>query len=227
MGNTNDKTRQIFKSISRPGAAEDLAKESVDDALNIVVEAVNSSIGGIIITDLEGSIRFANPAFCKMFDYELDEVIGKNAAELFSDGNIEKLVDVLSIIDTKINRTEEFIVENKDCISFFVEVSASSVTSASGERIGRMASFIDITKRKMLEAGLQKKLQDALQQIKILRGVLPICASCKKIRDDRGGWNRLEDYIKEHSEAVFTHGICPDCAKELYPDFSKQSADRE
>jgi PAS domain S-box-containing protein len=221
MGNSHDKTKQIFKSISLPGTAEDLPKERVDDALNIVVEAVNSSIGGIIITDLEGSIRFANPAFCKMFDYELDEVIGKNAAELFSDGNIEKLVDVLSIVDTKINRTEEFIVENKDGISFFVEVAASSVTSASGERIGRMASFIDITKRKMLEAVLQKKLQDALEQIKVLRGVLPICASCKKIRDDRGGWNRLEDYIKEHSEAVFSHGICPDCAKKLYPDFSK------
>jgi len=84
-----------------------------------------------------------------------------------------------------------------------------------------LASFIDITKRKMLETDLQKKLQDALEQIKILRGVLPICASCKKIRDDKGCWNQLEVYIKEHSEAVFSHGICPDCAKKLYPNFSK------
>jgi PAS domain-containing protein len=89
MGNSHDKTRQIFKSISGPATAEDLAKKKVDDELNIVVEAVNSSIGGIIITDLEGSIRFANPAFCEMFGYELDEVIDKNAAELFSDGNIK------------------------------------------------------------------------------------------------------------------------------------------
>jgi PAS domain S-box-containing protein len=221
MGNSHDKTKQIFKSISYPETAEDLARERIDDALNIVVEAVNSSIGGMIITDLDGSIRFVNPAFCKMFEYELAEVIGKNAAELFSDGNIKKLVDVLSIVDNKINRTEEFIVENKDCISFFVEVSASSVTSASGEHIGRMASFIDITKRKTLETKLQKKLQDALDKIKVLRGILPICSSCKRIRDDKGYWNRLEEYIKEHSEAVFSHGICSDCAKKLYPDFSK------
>jgi PAS domain S-box-containing protein len=221
MGNSHDKTRQIFQSISGPTTAEDLAKKRVDDALNIVVEAVNSSIGGIIITDLEGSIRFANPAFCKMFDYELGEVIDKNAAELFSDGNIKRLVDVLSIVDTNINRTEEFIVEIKDGISFFVEVSTSSVTSASGERIGRMASFIDTTKRKMLEIDLHKKLQDALEQIKILRGVLPICVSCRKIRNDKGCWNQLEVYIKEHSEAVFSHGICPGCAKKLYPNFSK------
>jgi hypothetical protein len=73
----------------------------------------------------------------------------------------------------------------------------------------------------MLETDLKKKLQDALEQIKILRGVLPICASCKKIRDDKGCWNQLEVYIKEHPEAVFSHGICPDCAKKLYPNFSK------
>jgi PAS domain S-box-containing protein len=186
----------------------------------MVVDAVNSSVGGIIITDLEGNIRFANPAFCNMFDYQLDEVLGKNAAELFSDRNIKKIVDVLSIIDTSKNLTEEFVVERRDGISFFVEVSASSVTSATDKRIGRMASFIDITKRKMLEADLEKKLQDALDQIKVLSGVLPICASCKKIRDEKGDWSQLENYINEHSEAEFSHGICPDCVKRLYSDFT-------
>jgi PAS domain S-box-containing protein len=220
MGNSNDKTKEIFKSISRSGLTENLARKSIDDALNIVVDAVNSSVGGIIITDMEGNIRFANPAFYKMFDYELAEVVGKNAAELFSDRKIKKIVDVLSIIDTSKNSTEEFMVERKDGVSFFVEVSASSVTSVSDERIGRMAFFVDITKRKMLEADLEKKLQDALDQIKVLRGVLPICASCKRIRDDEGYWNQIEGYIKEHSEANFSHGLCPDCAKKLYPDLS-------
>jgi len=60
-------------------------------------------------------------------------------------------------------------------------------------------------------------LQDALNRVKLLSGLLPICASCKKIRDDRGRWKRLEEYISEHSEAEFTHGICRDCAKRLYP----------
>jgi HAMP domain-containing protein len=59
-------------------------------------------------------------------------------------------------------------------------------------------------------------LQDALGKIKRLHGMLPICASCKKIRDDKGYWNQLEAYIEEHSEAEFTHGVCPDCMKKLY-----------
>jgi hypothetical protein len=61
-------------------------------------------------------------------------------------------------------------------------------------------------------------LQDALNRVNLLSGLLPICASCKKIRDDGDRWRHLEDYIGEHSEAEFTHGICPDCAKRLYPE---------
>jgi hypothetical protein len=62
------------------------------------------------------------------------------------------------------------------------------------------------------------ELQEALKNIKVLKGFLPICASCKKIRDDKGYWNQIESYIKEHSEAEFSHGICPECAEKLYPD---------
>jgi len=62
------------------------------------------------------------------------------------------------------------------------------------------------------------KLQESLSQVKQLSGLLPICASCKNIRDDKGYWNRIEAYIKAHSEAEFSHGICPDCARKLYPD---------
>ncbi len=61
-------------------------------------------------------------------------------------------------------------------------------------------------------------LEDALHSIKTLSGMLPICANCKKIRDDQGFYQQIEHYITEHSEAEFTHGICPDCAKNLYPD---------
>ena len=61
------------------------------------------------------------------------------------------------------------------------------------------------------------ELQKALSEVKTLRGLLPICCNCKKIRDDNGYWNRIESYIQSHSEAEFSHGICPDCLKELYP----------
>lgn len=66
---------------------------------------------------------------------------------------------------------------------------------------------------------LEKKnieLQRALDEVKQLRGMLPICAKCKKIRDDKGYWNNLESYIEKHSDASFSHGMCPDCSDELY-----------
>jgi PAS domain S-box-containing protein len=65
---------------------------------------------------------------------------------------------------------------------------------------------------------LIQRLQEALSEVKQLSGLLPICAACKKIRDDKGYWNQIESYIKAHSEAEFSHSICPDCAKRLYPD---------
>jgi hypothetical protein len=61
-------------------------------------------------------------------------------------------------------------------------------------------------------------LQEALAKVNTLSGFLPICASCKKIRDDKGYWNQIEAYISEHSEAEFSHSICPKCSEKLYPD---------
>ena len=67
---------------------------------------------------------------------------------------------------------------------------------------------------------LIRELQNALTQVKTLSGLLPICSGCKKIRDDQGYWNRIETYISEHSGAQFSHGICPDCAKKYFPDYT-------
>ena len=64
----------------------------------------------------------------------------------------------------------------------------------------------------------KEELEKAHKEIKILKGILPICASCKMIRDNKGNWNRIEDYLDEHSEAKLTHGICPDCVARLYPE---------
>lgn len=63
-----------------------------------------------------------------------------------------------------------------------------------------------------------KNLSEYLSELKILRGIMPICASCKKIRDAEGNWNEVEEYIRAHSEADFSHGMCQECAKKIYPD---------
>jgi hypothetical protein len=72
-----------------------------------------------------------------------------------------------------------------------------------------------------------ENLQDALKEVKTLSGFLPICASCKKIRDDKGYWNQIELYIRDHSEADFSHSICPDCARKFYPDIKIYNKDQK
>jgi hypothetical protein len=82
----------------------------------------------------------------------------------------------------------------------------------------------DITERAAAEAErerLIKELQEALGRVKSLSGLLPICASCRKIRDEAGAWHNLEAYIRNHTEADFSHGICPDCRRILYPDATR------
>lgn len=83
----------------------------------------------------------------------------------------------------------------------------------------------ELAERKRAEQELQQKnvkLADALSKVKLLSGMLPICSGCKKIRDDQGYWSQVEGYIQKHSEATFTHGMCPDCIKKLYPDVKRR-----
>jgi DNA repair exonuclease SbcCD ATPase subunit len=88
----------------------------------------------------------------------------------------------------------------------------------------------DITEKKMLEKERERlisELQEALRNIKTLEGLIPICANCKKIRNDEGFWTHFETYIKEHSDVQFSHGICPECMKKLYPEHSEKIEKRQ
>lgn len=94
----------------------------------------------------------------------------------------------------------------------------------SGDDWNILLTVNDITQLKKNEKDKENligELSKALSEVKTLSGFLPICASCKKIRDDSGYWTQIESYIRDHSEADFTHSICPDCARKLYPDIFK------
>ena len=79
---------------------------------------------------------------------------------------------------------------------------------------------VDLEKEK-----LTRELKEAIEKVKLLSGLLPICASCKKIRDDKGYWNQIEAYVRDHSEAEFSHCICPACARTLYPELFPDDSD--
>ena len=79
------------------------------------------------------------------------------------------------------------------------------------ELLARVRTHLELQRRRSQELKLIRDLQAALEQVKQLSGLVPICAHCKKIRDDQGYWQQLERYVSEHSEATFSHGLCPDC----------------
>lgn len=95
------------------------------------------------------------------------------------------------------------------------------ILTCSGVVLSLVIAFIAISRVHYVETVLRDQkdaLQKALDEINTLRGILPICSHCKKIRDDKGLWKQVEEYIRSHSEANFSHGICPDCARRHYPD---------
>ena len=96
MKNIENQPNELLQSISGITAATpNLSRETAQDALKIVVDAINSSVSGLIITELNGIIRFGNPSFCKIFGYSIEDIIGKNAADLFSAKEVRKFSDEL------------------------------------------------------------------------------------------------------------------------------------
>ena len=93
---------------------------------------------------------------------------------------------------------------------------------------GILVASRDITERKQAEKERERliaELREALAKVKTLSGLIPICAGCKKIRDDKGYWSQVDSYIARHTDAKFTHGYCPDCIKKYYPGFEEDDTD--
>ena len=105
-----------------------------------------------------------------------------------------------------------------------IDTSGAPIRDQDGHIRGVVLVFRDISDQRRAEAekdSMIADLKDAMGKIRTLSGMLPICSACKKIRDDKGYWNQIESYIRDHSEVEFTHGICPDCFKKLYPKYYK------
>lgn len=84
------------------------------------------------------------------------------------------------------------------------------------------AHYLRLARLKSRERELQRRVDEALAKVKVLHGLIPICASCKNVRDDKGYWNQIEEYLSTHSDSQISHGVCPDCMKKLYPDFAEE-----
>jgi PAS domain S-box-containing protein len=184
-----------------------------------------SAVDAIITSDRSGNIVFWNPSAEKMFEYPQNEVIGRPLTilmpESFQAAHLNGMAKHVAGGESRIiDKTVELVGLTKDGTEFPIELSISSWHA--GNELFFTGIVRDITVRKQIEKErdqLIKDLQRSLAEVKTLSGMLPICSSCKKIRDDKGYWNQIEAYIHEHSDATFSHGICPDCTQKLYPDY--------
>ncbi len=188
---------------------------------------VESSADAIIGKDRDGTIVSWNAGAEQMYGYTSREAIGKSIFMLAADDlSAEEMAQWLQRLSSgeKIENYET-LRRKKDGGVIHVALTISPIKNELGQIEGSSTIARDITSRKLAEKErdeLLASLQDALANVKTLHGMLPICSACNKIRNDEGYWERIETYIRERSDAEFTHGICPDCAKKLYPQFYKE-----
>jgi PAS domain S-box-containing protein len=180
----------------------------------------NTSPDAVLISRLrDGMVVQINDGFTRQIGYVRGDIIGKTAIDigLWADpADRARFADELG--RNGFCENLEAVFRRKDGSRLIGMLSARRFLLQGTPHI--ISVTRDITRRKIAEEALEeerRRLQKALDEVKSLRGIIPICASCKKIRDDTGYWSQVEQYIADHSEAEFSHGICPECMKKLYP----------
>ena len=173
--------------------------------------------------DKNGNFLYVNHISKEIFGINPEDIVGMPAFDFIHPDDqentniwfndcIEKKILKASFENKQINKTNGNISNMLWTTNFHYD-KADQLTG-----INSIAH--NITERKQMEEALvleKNKLQEALSKIKKLSGMLPICSSCKKIRDDKGYWNQIESYIRDHSTVEFSHSICPGCTKKMYP----------
>ncbi len=163
----------------------------------------------------DGDLTHVSPNIKEMLGYSQEGFIS-NFKNLLANPPTNKSYTESSGVPLYEQSAYEIEMFHADGSRRWLEVTEVPVLNSAGRVSSVDAIVHDITRRKIAEIGrekLIKKLRNALAEIKTLRGIIPICSHCKQIRDDEGSWSQLEDYIHNHSEAEFSHGMCPVCFK--------------
>jgi signal transduction histidine kinase len=191
-------------------------------------EAIIAALGdGISIQDRNFRVLFQNAVHKSMVGDHTGEFCYK--AYRGRDKVCDGCHLVISFRDGSVHKKEQSRTTDKETRYF--EIASSPLRDQDGNIVAGIEAVREITDRKLAEQDRERlisELQQALEKISTLKGLLPICAWCKKVRDDRGYWKKVEDYIEEHTDALFTHGICPECYKKVNPGQSGgQGKDRK
>lgn len=179
-----------------------------------------NSMDGILLTMPDGTILDANPSACAQFGRTREEIIaaGRQALIDMSDPATMRMLEERKRTG---KARAELRARKPDGSLFPVETASAIFKDMEGCQFTCIVQR-DISEKKRAELEREQMIQElkeALTKVKVLSGLLSICASCKKIRDEQGKWEALEVYIRDRSAVDFTHGLCSECFKKLYPDF--------
>lgn len=202
------------------------AEESLRVSEKRYRDLFDAATDGIYKVDAVGVFTSMNRAGARIFGYEdPEEIIGRPALDYWRDpGERKRLLIELG----REKSVSAYRIRARKKGGEFLELESSSriLEDADGGFLGIEGVLRDVTQRVKSEGErelLLWELQEAAANIKSLSGLLPICAGCKKIRDDQGSWSQIETYISSHSEAAFSHGLCPDCQKVYFPEVTSKS----
>lgn len=197
-----DKYLQTLETLKRTNSAlrQEIKEKTLSEARYAALFEKNHSIT-LLINPLTGAIVDANPMACTFYGYPIEEMKKMQIAD----------INILSQKEIKYEMNRA-VQEGRQQYYFQHRLRSGQVRD-----VEVYSGSLTINGSSLLLS-----IVNDITEIKLLRGILPICSQCKQIRDDQGYWNQLELYIKNHSEADFSHGLCPDCAHQLYPDLFKE-----
>ena len=223
-----------YRQLKRKHRSMEKKKNQADEALRNSEEKfrllVENSYDIIYSLSADGTFLFVSQAWTTLLGHPVSEVIGKSFAPFVHPDDLPGCMLFLKDVIGKGQRQEgvEYRVRHADGTWYWHTSNAVPFTYEAGSVVGFYGIARDITERKNREEAMKElisRLQKALDEIKTLRGIVPICANCKKVRADEGYWQQVEVYVTEHTEAQFSHGICPDCSKRLYPQYHTDEKD--
>ncbi|HWD20793.1 MAG TPA: PAS domain S-box protein [Verrucomicrobiae bacterium] len=210
----------------RREAATRREKAAAMQKLGYLAAMVDSSNEAFIGHDPAGAIATWNAGAEQLFGYSADEALGQSIAMIFPVDERPRVAEILIALTCGAEpKPVETKGQRKDGVQLDIALTISPVKDGQGRIIGLSSLAYNVTERKQMEEERKKmidQLNETLKRVKTLSGLLPICASCKKVRDDQGYWLKLETFVHEHSQAEFSHSICPDCMETLYPQYIKR-----
>jgi PAS domain S-box-containing protein len=202
------------------------SERKVKESEQWLATILNSMGDGVIATNAQGRIEFINPVAQELTGWRQEEAAGNDSTQVLNiinaetRGPAENSVTRVLRDGLEVGWVNHTLLIAKDGTEIPIDEKAAPITDDQGAITGVVLILKDISQWVRLEEARENlitELQETLAQVKTLSGLLPICTSCKQIRDDQGYWHQLENYLRDHSDTEFTHGICPDCARKLYP----------